>query len=49
MHNLPHYVESLALFAAVFSAFIAMLTAVAPRTREHRYHRWHVHDQRRRF
>ena len=49
MHELPHFVESFALFAAIFAAFIAMLMAVAPRTREHRYHRWHVHDQRRKF
>jgi hypothetical protein len=49
MHGLPDVVQSLLLFLTVASAFFAMLMAVAPRTHEHRYHRWHVHDQRRKF
>jgi hypothetical protein len=49
MSSLPDAIQSFALFAAVFSSFVALLMAVAPRTHEHRYHRWHVHDQRRRF
>jgi hypothetical protein len=49
MEGIPHFLQSLLLFLAVASAFLAMLMAVAPRTHEHRYHRWHVHDQRRRF
>jgi len=49
MHGLPDFYESFTLFAAIFSAFIALMMGVAPRTREHRYHRWHVHDQRRKF